>query len=360
MSTSPCSSVGVDLENRTSRWRLGQQWLHQFNHPAVRDLAWILSAPPLLSCDRFGEQLATVGGDAIEQDRIGSWLAMLDKQPEPLLAQLRAAPQRRLGLYAEQLLHFYLVNTPGQRVIDANRPLTIDRRTVGEFDYLLQTADGRYRHWEFAVKCYLLAEYLPEPSRESVGTAANSLARCVGPSLRDRLDHKVRRLLDHQLPLSRRPEFREHYPQQDWFAQILMPGWLFHPYQADSLLSIATNSTAEPGPEAGLNPGHLRGWWQTCDAWKARRDDAGVDAWTLLPRLSWMAPIRLAADHLDDPARLDAWLASWLDRRIEGGLEPVLIAGLRATANGFEEVTRGFLVDQDWPARAAAYARTTS
>jgi hypothetical protein len=373
----------------------------------VRDLAWLLWSPSLLR-GAASVPLASLFGDLDELSRAASWLAELDAAPGPLHHALALKPQTRVGLYAEQLLAFYLAHGPGPRLAMANRPVRIDGRTLGECDFLLTACDGMPLHWELAVKCYLHAD----------APGCGPLARYVGPNLADRFDLKLARMLTHQLPLGAHPQIAALSPAGPWQSSLCVRGWLFYRWRGlvnraeKSAENGATNGTsgtsggakaAVPNDASPLAGEHLRGWWTTTAEWPAcaaalradgARGESPVDMrWTVLPRLRWMAPLRLPVDHgcaptpiptpgiaisppgiamsppgtaipppgVHWPARSlallddEALLAVAMQHRARRD-EPLLVAAMVRLPLGWREASRGFIVQDDWPARAASYA----
>lgn len=327
---------------------------------AVRDLAWLLMSPPLLDSQHFGERLAQTLATQGDQHRTLAWLASLDADPRALHTMLQSRPQSRLGLYAERLLGFFLERGPATRLIAANRPVRIGAHTLGECDFLFEDVHGHALHWELAVKCYL-----------DVGGPADSLARYVGPNLADRFDHKLDRLLTHQLTLSRHPQIAALAPGGHWHAAMIVRGWLFH--------CCHSNGAERPGPACGLvAPDHARGWWTRAAQWPA----FDAPAWTIVPRLRWMAPQHIAGDHplvyRDPKAVLARCFEYWRHRPGQ----PLMVAALddgdssagagspalsEAGANRvshpgsrqLREFSRGFIVPEGWPERAVAFAHGT-
>jgi hypothetical protein len=433
--------------------------LERLHDPAVRDLAWLLSAPALL---RAEPGLATqMQWDAAQLDAIRAWLLDLDNAPGALHAELQRSPQKRLGHYAEQLLGYFLTHGPVGRLIVANLPVRRGNLTLGECDFLWHAADGAHVHWELAVKCYLhvgpgwrngsaleatvvspapadasleLASVPPEPasvsfepanvpfatpgaspeppsvstkppdvagapgdrlakpghapsdaastSHETIGAlfseraAYAELACYVGPDLTDRFDRKLRHMLGHQLPLSRRPEFAARVDGGPWRAELVLKGWLFYP------LAHATLAGAQQ-----LEPQHLRGWWATRETWLARRAQLQAHGWRVLSRRAWMAPQHAgpgspavgAAQILGDAAldvllqqqfppagprdeTPDAVLAPDAGSTLAGPrstrASPILVVAMRHNGVVWEEVSRGFIVERTWQARALAFAAT--
>ncbi|WP_250439598.1 DUF1853 family protein [Caballeronia sp. AZ1_KS37] len=310
----------------------------RFGDVTVRDLAWLLFAPDLL---REGDAaLAHPFASTAERDATLVWLKALDAAPQPLHDHARDPKFTRLGIYAESLIRFFLAHGPAARLIAANVPLRQQRRTIGECDFLLESADGARLHWELAVKFYLHID-------DSDGDAARAarLSNYVGPNLQDRFDIKHERLLTHQLALTRRAEFALLGFDGPWQAQLFIKGRLFyHGLGGDEVV---------PAREIGEH--HLRGWWLTASEWRDARSNASDDerAWVVQPRMAWLASRRLNGDAAETLiAESDAIRA-----RLEGTIAPTMVAAYaRDEAGNFVEESRGFIVPDDWPERARAFA----
>jgi uncharacterized protein len=325
--------------------------------PAVRDLAWLLSSSSLLRAQPPLAPLATPWATTDELHATTQWLRELDRDPARLHEVLDSGRPRRLGRYAERLLAWFLEHGPAGRLVAANLPLRRAGVTLGECDFLVEASDGRRLHWELAVKCYLHA-----------GGAQGRLADFVGPNLRDRFDRKRAHLLDHQLRLSEREEFLALGHAGPWLPQMFVKGWLF--YQAGALAQSGQGEPPEP-PE--LAPDHARGWWVTLADWPAFAAQQAVSGWSVLPRLAWLAPRRLAggepvpmeeeAEATGTGTRYRAAVAAPVDshallERLPRPDEPFMVAGFVSDgAGGYLERSRGFIVPDDWPTRAQAYAR---
>ncbi|WP_063533268.1 DUF1853 family protein [Burkholderia sp. MSMB1589WGS] len=314
--------------------------LRALRDAAVRDLAWLLSSASLLA-PSAGAPLAQPWASVADAARTAAWLAALDAQPAPLHDALAQARPVRLGRYAECLLGFFAEHAPSLRLVAANLPLRLNGRTLGECDFLIETARGERLHWELAVKCYLCV----------ATSGAASLADFVGPNLADRFDLKRAKLVDHQLLLTARDEFASLGHAGPWRAQMLVKGWLFHRAGDDA---NAGGAIADP-PEVDAD--HPRGFWITREAWPAFAPAARQDAaWIVLPRLAWLAPRAIGdADVACGRCTLLAPQAV-LDEvaRLPG---PSLVAALARDADAvWRETARGFIVPDDWPQRAIAFA----
>lgn len=232
-----------------------------YAHPAVRDLAFLLTAPsPWKSgADIPPHRLLGPDGPAL--------LQALDAHPDELRHWLARQPTRRLGHYAERLLSFWFRLAPHIELVASNLPVRgPDGRTVGEFDFLLRL-DGQPLHLEAASKFYL-----------QLGRSADTL---TGPSLRDAWALKAHKL-QTQLRLSRHPAAQATLPEGFAGCAIgaRLSGWLFH----------AQDTSPEPPPGALPLYGQ---YWPLRGDWPALNADS---RWAWLPRLSWLAPARLSRD----------------------------------------------------------------
>jgi len=296
---------------------------------AVRDIAWLLFSPGLLRAQRPPGVLATPFESPDEVAASLDWLEAQDADPAALHRHIAAARVTRLGRYAECLLGWFLQQGPAAHLIAANVALRRAGVTLGECDFLVETQAGRRLHWELAVKCYLHA-----------GDGRGELADYVGPNLQDRFDLKLTHLLDHQLPLSAREEFASLGHRGPWEPQMFVKGWLFY-----------RNGRAERDP-VEIDPAHARGWWTTRADW-ASFAGTQADAWMLLPRLEWLAP--RVRDGRHAPGFMSA---AALAQQLAQQTGPTMVAAFVERADGqWTERSRGFIVPDDWPERAQAFAR---
>jgi hypothetical protein len=159
-------------------YRLEQSWLCA--------LRWVLTQPGLL------EGLPGGHGPLMNPDdpQLSSLLQATKSEPSAFLALLKQRRARRVGPAFEALVQWGLEQGMGYRCIASDVQIFSEKRTIGSMDLLLQAPSGEFEHWELAYKVYLHVD--TELGWES----------WVGPGYRDRLNTKVRRLLDHQLPLS--------------------------------------------------------------------------------------------------------------------------------------------------------------
>ena len=123
-------------------WRL--------RHPAVRDLAALLTTPPLWhsGCELPIPRL--LGSQGFR------FLLSLDDAPAPLTQWLEqeASFGHRLGRYAESLLAFWLAHAPHCQLIARNHPIRSESgQTLGAADFLCLLDSAPY-HLELTCKYY--------------------------------------------------------------------------------------------------------------------------------------------------------------------------------------------------------------
>ncbi|ANB73155.1 hypothetical protein AYM40_12840 [Paraburkholderia phytofirmans OLGA172] len=317
--------------------------LDTLREPAVRDLAWLLLSADLLRAQPPVGVLASPFDSPREADATVDWLRALDADPADLQRDLAATRITRLGRYAEWLLGWFLQHGPAAWLVAAGVPLRREGVTLGECDFLVQTRQGARLHWELAVKCYLHAG-------ESRTQSAARLADYVGPNLKDRFDLKLAHVLNHQLPLSAREEFASVGYAGPWTPQMFIKGWLFY---------RAGETPADP---VELDPSHGRGWWVTHNDWP---DFAAAHAqtWRVLPRLEWLAPRRHESDAAGTRGEVDGVGSAFVDARTLAGQTshlhgPTMVAAFVDDGAGNRiERSRGFIVPNEWPELAQAYAR---
>ncbi|WP_271411734.1 DUF1853 family protein [Pseudomonas sp. Q1-7] len=298
----------------------------QLRHPGVRDLAWALLSPPLLSQPPWRQRHPLcASGWARHPERLADWLRTLDRQPEPLDHWLAEAPSRRLGFYYERLWQFALDQAPDVELLAANLPIRFAGQTLGELDLLLRDAEGVH-HLELAIKLYLGPRH---------GDGSNP-SEWLGPGSHDRLDLKLEHLSQHQLPLSSSPESRQVLAQLDAqpaSAELWLGGYLFYPWPG--------NCTAPQG----ANPGHLRGHWLRQNELDDFLDQSAAGCWQAMPRQSWLAPAMSGSEERWTAERLRQWR-----EQLEPDGPARLLARLTPDGDGrWKEAERVFVVSDRWP-----------
>jgi hypothetical protein len=310
--------------------RFRRTWGH-LTRPHVRALAWLLDSPDLLDQHSayWQNQIATLGPVT---PAVANWLADLDADPSPIELALGNRFYSRLGLYAEKLMAFYFAHH-GTLAAHGLQVRTARNETIGEFDFLLRE-NGQLRHIEFATKFYLL-DGAPDPGKFN---------HLVGPNLADTLGLKMRKIFDHQLQLARHPAALATLAEPVASAQALVKGWLFF-------------EEGREWPIEGVSPHHCRGHWRTLSAQAV----AAGEHFVVMPRLQWLAPLKIAATRpAPDAAQLPptpaplrrAALLQTLGEKFAADPSPVLLATVEEEGGWLVEKERGFVVPDDWRTRA--------
>jgi len=315
------------------------------NHPAVRDLAWVMYSPSLLS-----SRLPNV--DVIDKDRCRfisdkycntifesgrKWLEGLDQHPRPLLEFLSKRKSSKLGYYFENLVAFWLSKKISGDYFQSHVKVSVDKRDIGEFDFLFRS-EQKFEHWETAVKFYLYTQ-------DQTGSA-----NWLGPNANDTLSVKLERMLSHQVRLSERSEAISILSEKgidDIHAGIFIKGYLFYPLDLD----FSTMNWRVAGCE--ISSQHLKGWWSSVKSLNVDMLDSLSDMelrWKILPRLEWLAPRIYSSDKGLELLLPGAQIVELLKSEFSQSAQSRLIAGYYLNEAGqWQEGSRGFVVAGHWP-----------
>ena len=257
--------------------------------PSVRDLASLLTAPPLWhsGCELSVRELLGEQGFR--------YLLALDADPAPLTEHLtqRAPFGHRLGIYAEELLAFWFAHAPHTKLHARNLPVFSDGQTLGAADFVVSLNRQVY-HIELACKYY------------GGGSQVQDL-RGLNP--KDTLAGKAAKLVQ-QLNLLHTPQGRETLTTQALpdspVSVSVVRGIGFFPHGFDAF-------------EPPLNPYGWRGVY--IRNWAEYRFERTEARYHLLDRMAYLAPARVAeTDTLNETEirRIDNGLIAVLELRPDG------------------------------------------
>lgn len=309
--------------------------IYPYQTREVRDLAWACFGPPLLLTPSLQPGESAISNCALQlTDQRRAWLESLDRDARPLLQHLSRQASRRLGLYFEQLWHFFLSQDPEVELLAHNLPVHENGKTLGEFD-IIYFCKRRQRavHLELAVKFFL--------GHSQHGASHESAQWChwLGPNNRDRLDLKITHLMTRQIRLGERPEavkLLESQGIKDLLQEVEIKGYLF-------------NSRANPLPEPpGFNPARSLHEWVKLENLPHMLEQSPASSYVLQPRALWLADFQRSAagSELTVPELNGRELTAWLVQQLGTDPKPQLVAALDASG---DEISRFFVTSQHWP-----------
>ncbi len=205
--------------------------INSFTHRCVRDLAWVIASPPLVSgvFEIAGSQTQWWDDAMCLQEFTDCLpaLQLLNQDPRALIAYLDGIKSKHLGLRFEGLISFWLsAISPNFKLLAQNIQLNeisgdTRSRTIGEVDFIIQNNHSeKVIHLEVAVKFYLGTAPFDDPYR------------WFGTNTQDQLGKKLDHLKHHQTQL-----LLQH-PEQIKFSiderQCFIKGRLFYPLKAEA------------------------------------------------------------------------------------------------------------------------------
>lgn len=209
--------------------------INQFSNRTVRDLAWVIASPPLVSGNINNTYWWTHIECLSEFNDCLPALKKLDSNPRALIEHLNQLKSKRLGIRFEGLVAYWLAISPNYQLMEKNIQLIEDGITFGEIDFIIQHLKSKkVIHLEVAIKFYLGSPTYENPYR------------WFGTNTKDQLGKKLDHLQNHQTQLSKK--YKSHFNHTIDEQHCLIKGRLFYPS------GIQT-------PPKGVTKNHLRGNW---------------------------------------------------------------------------------------------------
>lgn len=301
----------------------------EFKHQSVRDMAWAVSSPPLIS----QPSCACAWPDSrwyqqIYQDTL-PWLNGIDSDPAELDELLVGQKDRRLGKYFETLWFYWLTHHPRYQLIENNLQVIIDGKTLGEIDFIVfDKLTGQTMHWEVAVKFYL-----------GVGDT-REMSNWYGPNLRDRLDIKVEHLLQKQSVISRDNRVIHWLRQQGINIDqctVVLKGRLFYPWCYFRQLYKDSGSSTAISPALCASD-HLYSMWLSKSDFDAAFDNR--QSFIPLIKNGWM-------ERIPTQSVRNSYTKNSLNKTVSNNemRYPLQVQLL----NPRHSCDRAFITDDEWP-----------
>lgn len=226
-----------------------------WKHRSVRDLAWVIASPSLVS--GYFSDVEWWGSAHLNAEYLACVpsLELLDKNPAPLEQHLKSLKSKALGHRFEALVGFWLEISPSYELIDRNIQIQGEDRTLGELDFIIRDHyTGALIHLEVSVKFYMGLRDLKNP------------LNWYGSNLKDSFGKKTDHLKQHQTQLS------QLYPEKMKYSIdqrcCCMKGRLFYP----EALSESAIDTEQHPEETSVE--HLQGvWGESVDLFASQQSD---------------------------------------------------------------------------------------
>lgn len=274
----------------------------------LQDLVWAINSPSLIHHPTNGLTPSWTMCDAtnVNHEELREWCA--------------TRRQHRVGLYFEDLVHFYLQCVRGFEIVERGLQIQESGRTVGELDFLYRDHDGVLCHCETAVKFFL-----------HTYESNHSGSHFIGPNSADNFERKTRRLLEHQLPLS-----ETRFPDVARREAFVKGRIFYHPQQpAPTVL-----------PDL-LASDHLKGSWIRESELDLLRAAGTETRYRVARKPHWLAPDE--AEFVDDSLQTVDEIRNDLRSHFATRRTPQLINVLSAGKERWQESDRVFVVCDQWP-----------
>ncbi|QDT32599.1 DUF1853 family protein [Thalassoglobus polymorphus] len=307
----------------------------------LRDLEWAITSPSLIGPGRGSEigdlsipvDLDYVRAFCATEENVLSPFTSNSGSPinshtdlitarETLNRNIESLKSFRVGRYFESLIEFWLRTLLGYEIIEHQKQLFVDGRTVGEIDFLFRDGKGDVIHLETAVKFYL---HFPGSHRSG--------SHFIGPNSGDHFEKKVKSLFDHQLKIGK--QFYSEVVR----SEALVKGRIFYhpqsPAPAEFPDRMATN--------------HLSGSW----IYEGEVD--WID--TFPPESLFMIarkPHWLAEEvaELSCPSlKTSAALQNFSREHFAASRRPLLVSVHRPEEDCYRESSRFFIIQKQWPSQ---------
>ncbi len=300
--------------------------LKQIKTEAVRDLAWVIAAPPLFDSLPNSEiKLLDSSFFEKEFERILPQIKILDNNPNDLLDFISKENTHLLGKYFEALIKYWLINFSEFQLVKSNLQIFQNKRTIGEIDFLITDKNGNLFHLEIAGKYYI--------ARGN----SNKWENFYGPNPADNLAKKMEKLLNEQVKLLTNSFAKETLDglniTQTPTPLLLVKGYFFYVW----------NKSGKITPPVGSSKNHLYGWKVKSD--EAKEFFGGKSSlWMVLKRRQWISRRFFVSEK--EILNTDS-IKKFIAEYFPGNNYPLLIARIEREGNFYFEKERAFVTKNE-------------
>jgi len=203
-----------------------------------------------------------------ELNRCLPFLKMLDRNPEHLESFVESESRQLLGKKFELFVEYWIRHSGAYDLLLNNEQIQVERRTIGEVDFVLKHLDSvEIWHLEVACKYYLGAK--------NSGVWADWLGINATDSLHDKMLK-----FDKQLSVFQRAEGRELL-QRERITQpksfLLMKGFFFYEWRSLSKCKSPRDSTDNQNTGVYLKVSDMKAFF------------SGFNSWVVLSKRHWFS-----------------------------------------------------------------------
>jgi len=295
----------------------------QLTTPQVRHLFWCLFSPELATIEN--DHSVTINFNT----QLAKWFTDLDQYSDPLLCYLSQENPRLLGGYFECLWQFFFQFNPQWQLLAHNIQVIKNKQTLGELD-IIASHQNTVTHLELAVKFYL-----QHPDYDG-----HQCQHWLGPQCRDRLDIKLGKLQNKQLPFLAHPATQETLKSRQLPAptqqSLVLKGYLFHQWKMPFKRPPAVNTQC------------LMGQWLHQSG--VKRLVTGHDSWLIIEKPQWLGHFKSHKETESFCLTAKEIILFTLNHFANSTYKHALML-VKITNSGIEsiEAERFLIVNDDWP-----------
>ncbi len=184
----------------------------------MRDLYWLLFSEAPLSDEYDLSPFSLFPQQILDDWQIDSvnYFKQLDKHPKDIEQFVDRKKNKRLGFYAESLLSYFFQTFSEVELLLQNFQINKEKITVGEIDFII-LYKNTVIHIECSTKYFLLKDI----------NKAKEASQWVGPRLKDNLEKKLKKIINHQIPLGLEMEIQDKINRKVDQSYLLIKGVFF-------------------------------------------------------------------------------------------------------------------------------------